>query len=289
MPPRPRLSPPSSFPRRLFSTTPRLANNTHYETLNLTPSATAKEIKSSFYKLSKSHHPDLHPNDPNASSRFVKISEAYTVLGSPEKRQKYDRTLTPASSPTAPAPKGSYSSHTTNPAGGRAPSGLSRRRTQFRGPPPSFYKSGGWGSQGAKRAEYASRGREGEDGAGSTAGSGTGDASAAGSTAGTGEGGFAYKEPGTGPGGFAPGWDNDVPHFDREGHYRTQEGVERMRSRMRREGVEVEPSGGVMGGFMAVTAVIGVVFGISALFAPPSTGSAREARRREGGIPTSGT
>ncbi|KAF2223490.1 hypothetical protein BDZ85DRAFT_183530, partial [Elsinoe ampelina] len=240
----------------------------HYDTLSLPPTATAKQIKSQFYSLSKSHHPDLHPNDPTASSRFVKISEAYTVLGSPEKRARYDLSIAPASAPAGgpqqAAQRGSYSSHTANgPAGGRAPSGLSRRKTQFRGPPPSFYKSRGWGGQGAKRSEFASQGGAGgSEGAGSTAGAGTGRASGAGSTAGT-EGGFAYNEPGTGPGGFAPGWDNDVPHFDREGHYRTQEGVERMRSRMKREGVEVEPSGGVMGGFLAVTAVIGAVFGIS--------------------------
>jgi hypothetical protein len=29
-----------------------------------------------FYKLSKSNHPDLHPNDPTKSKRFVAISEA---------------------------------------------------------------------------------------------------------------------------------------------------------------------------------------------------------------------
>ncbi|PSK34345.1 DnaJ subfamily B member 9 [Elsinoe australis] len=251
----------------------------HYDTLGLKQNATAKEIKKQFYTLSKSHHPDLHPNDPNASSRFVKISEAYTVLGSPEKRAKYDRSIVPASAPASRShPSGSYSSHTAGPAGGRAPSGLSRRRTQFRGPPPSFYKSGGWGSQGAKRAEY--QGREREHGA---AGAGTGGRTDAGSAGTDGKGSWAYDEPGTGPGGFAPGWDNDVPHFDRQGHYRTQESVERMRRRARNEEVEVGASGGVLGPFIAVTGVIGFVFAISAFFAPPTVSKREDCRRREGG------
>jgi len=51
----------------------------------------------------------------------------------------------------------SFSSH-TGPAGGRPASGLSRRRTQFRGPPPSFYASGGWGAHSAKRSAAQSAG-----------------------------------------------------------------------------------------------------------------------------------
>ncbi|PNS14116.1 DnaJ subfamily B member 9 [Sphaceloma murrayae] len=272
---------------RLFSTSSPFHNDpTHYETLGLATTATAKDIKKQFYTLSKSHHPDLHPNDPTASSRFVKISEAYTVLGSPEKRAAYDRTVLPASaSPTSPQPRGSYSSHTANPAGGRSPSGLSRRRTQFRGPPPSFYRSGGWGAHGAKRAENQAQGRN------------EGGAQAEGSRPekgreGNGDGSFAYNEPGTGPGGFGSGFDNDVPHFDREGHYRTQEGVERMRRRARRgwmgrEEAEVEPSGSAAGGFFAVTAVIGVVFAFSALFAPST--KRIDDRRRETGTSAAGS
>ncbi|KAF7535500.1 hypothetical protein G7054_g5350 [Neopestalotiopsis clavispora] len=117
----------------------------HYETLNLAPGATPAEIKN----LSKTHHPDLNRADPDSSKRFMRISEAYGTLSSTEKRTKYDRDVLGLHR-GAPIPAGSFSS--ANPAGGRPATGLSRRRTVFRGPPPSFYRSGGWGAHEAKRS-----------------------------------------------------------------------------------------------------------------------------------------
>jgi curved DNA-binding protein CbpA len=148
--------------RRQFHTTPLLrddvSSQTHYETLSLSPSATAAEIKRSYFTLSKKYHPDHNPNDPTASSRFVQISEAYHVLGVAEKRAQYDRQLGEAqgrgrSRGGAGPAHGSYSSHQTY-AGSRPASGLNKKRSTFRGPPPSFYASGGYGRHGAKRAEY---------------------------------------------------------------------------------------------------------------------------------------
>src|SRR5450432_1534364 len=144
------------------STIRRTDNTNHYDTLQVPITASTSDIKKhvqhvpiklrectnlsnrSFYRLSKTHHPDRNPNDPDASKRFVKISEAYAILGHADKRHRYDGEAIrtgqgPSYSDTAP--RGSY--HSSNPAGGRPASGLSRRRTQFRGPPPSFYRSGG--------------------------------------------------------------------------------------------------------------------------------------------------
>ncbi|MCJ1279966.1 hypothetical protein MMC21_007791 [Puttea exsequens] len=174
----------------------------HYEVLGLQPSAPPSAIKKQFYELSKTHHPDHNLTDPTASERFVKISEAYATLGSPEKRSRYDRDhihihhTSPSSSTT---PRGSHSSAST-PWGGRPASGLSKRRTQFKGPPPSFYKSGGWGDQAEKRRAHAQQTAQ---------------------TTATG-------------GGFSPGqagFNNDVPHFDQAGHYRTQEQQDARRAR----------------------------------------------------------
>ena len=110
--------------------------------------------KRSFYALSKHHHPDANPSDPDASKRFVRLSEAYSILSTPAKRAAYDRTL-PSHSPQHHR-QGSY--HSTGPAGGRPASGLSHRRPRtnssrgsFRGPPPSFYAQGGWGTHSEKR------------------------------------------------------------------------------------------------------------------------------------------
>ena len=132
--------------RRLFSTSTHRTDDTrsHYDVLQLNPSCTQKELKRQFYALSKSTHPDLHPDDPNASNRFTQVSEAYSVLADPDKRSKYDRDELPRFQ------RGwrSHGRHGGDPgsyAGSRPASGLSRRRGAFRGPPPSFYAHGGGG------------------------------------------------------------------------------------------------------------------------------------------------
>lgn len=61
-----------------------------YETLGLPKSATAAEIKAQFKKLARKHHPDLHPDDAGAESRFKAISAANDLLGDPEKRRRFD-------------------------------------------------------------------------------------------------------------------------------------------------------------------------------------------------------
>jgi curved DNA-binding protein len=62
----------------------------YYQTLGLSKTATDKEIKSTYRKLARKHHPDVNPGDKAAESRFKEINEAYEVLGDPEKRKKYD-------------------------------------------------------------------------------------------------------------------------------------------------------------------------------------------------------
>ncbi|KAI1975751.1 hypothetical protein LOZ53_004589 [Ophidiomyces ophidiicola] len=118
---------------------------TYYEVLNVPITATTQEIKKQFYALSLTHHPDKNPKDPDASSRFASISNAYQTLSNAAKRAKYDhdhdihRAATVASSSTRSGHRGSY-------VGSRPPSGLSKRRGPFRGPPPSFYAHGGYGT-----------------------------------------------------------------------------------------------------------------------------------------------
>ncbi|KAK0249870.1 hypothetical protein LTS09_015030 [Friedmanniomyces endolithicus] len=187
----------------------------HYATLGVAINASPDLLDRQFYKLSKAHHPDLHPNDPTAAERFVQISEAHTILGSTEKKTQYDRDFLrsqPSFSTARHTPSGSFSSASTH-AGGRPASGLSRRRTQFRGPPPSFYRSGGWGEHSEKRGEAASSASHSHEAQGQAQ---TGPA-------------------GTGPGGFTAGFSNDVPHFDHEGHLKTHSTIEQTRHRARRK------------------------------------------------------
>jgi len=63
----------------------------HYATLGLTRSATPKEIKAAFYRLSKQFHPDVNPGDRKAEDKFKAVSAAYNVLGDAVRKRDYDR------------------------------------------------------------------------------------------------------------------------------------------------------------------------------------------------------
>lgn len=62
---------------------------THYETLGVKRSASQKEIKTAYIKLSKQHHPDVSSH-PNAQTQFMELSEAYQVLSNPKSKRTYD-------------------------------------------------------------------------------------------------------------------------------------------------------------------------------------------------------
>lgn len=59
----------------------------YYETLNVSRDASQDEIKKSYRILVKQHHPDKTGGD---DSQFKKISEAYEILGDPERRRHHD-------------------------------------------------------------------------------------------------------------------------------------------------------------------------------------------------------
>jgi len=63
----------------------------YYALLGVPKNAPEKDIKSAYRKLARKWHPDANPeNQKEAEERFKEISEAYEVLGDPEKRKKYD-------------------------------------------------------------------------------------------------------------------------------------------------------------------------------------------------------
>jgi DnaJ-class molecular chaperone len=63
----------------------------YYSVLGVPKTAAEKDIKSAYRKLARKWHPDANPNNQKeAEEKFKEISEAYEVLGDPEKRKKYD-------------------------------------------------------------------------------------------------------------------------------------------------------------------------------------------------------
>ncbi|EXJ59012.1 hypothetical protein A1O7_06443 [Cladophialophora yegresii CBS 114405] len=137
--------------------------------------ATKSELKRQFYILSKETHPDVNRQDPSAADRFAQISESYSVLADPDKRKRYDRDVMRAQQQQDRDRHGRGGSRSGTYAGHRPPSGLSKRRSVFKGPPPSFYAHGGASAARNKQQDArASAGADQEYAAGGGGGGGGG-------------------------------------------------------------------------------------------------------------------
>ena len=62
----------------------------YYALLQLDPNATFEEVHRSYRVLAMRHHPDRNAA-PEAAKSMAAINEAYSVLGDPTRRRKYDR------------------------------------------------------------------------------------------------------------------------------------------------------------------------------------------------------
>lgn len=68
-----------------------MSKRDYYEVLGLSKGAGEEDIKKAYRKLAIKYHPDKNPDDKSAEEKFKEAAEAYEVLSSPEKRQRYDQ------------------------------------------------------------------------------------------------------------------------------------------------------------------------------------------------------
>jgi molecular chaperone DnaJ len=70
---------------------PAASKQDYYGVLGVSRDAKEDEIRRTYRKLARKHHPDLNPGDKAAEERFKKVQEAYDILSDPKKRQVYDQ------------------------------------------------------------------------------------------------------------------------------------------------------------------------------------------------------
>lgn len=62
----------------------------YYKILGLSEQASQDDIKKAYRKLAMKYHPDHNKGDKNSEEKFKEISEAYSVLSDPQKKNEYD-------------------------------------------------------------------------------------------------------------------------------------------------------------------------------------------------------
>ena len=66
-----------------------------YVMLGVKKSASLEEIKSAYRKKALKYHPDRNPGDPQAEELFKSVSTAYSMIGSKDAKEEYDRSRAP--------------------------------------------------------------------------------------------------------------------------------------------------------------------------------------------------
>lgn len=110
-------------------------NQTFYEILEVSESATQEEIKRAYRRLAKKYHPD-HNKQKDAEDRFKAINRAYQVLGNPGRRQIYDQILRGSSQGRAAGPSSSASAGAQPPPPPKPPPSSAGTQAHAAPPPP---------------------------------------------------------------------------------------------------------------------------------------------------------
>lgn len=67
-----------------------MAGKSLYETLDVSSTASADEIKKAYRRLARKYHPDIN-KEPGAEEKFKEINAAYEILSDETKRAQYDQ------------------------------------------------------------------------------------------------------------------------------------------------------------------------------------------------------
>ncbi len=62
-----------------------------YSVLGVARNAGDGEVKKAYHRLAKELHPDLNPDDDVVAERFKEVSAAYSLLGDPATRKRFDK------------------------------------------------------------------------------------------------------------------------------------------------------------------------------------------------------
>ena len=68
-----------------------MSKRDYYEILGLNKGAAEGDIKKAYRQMALKYHPDKNPGDKAAEDKFKEVAEAYEVLSTPEKKQRYDQ------------------------------------------------------------------------------------------------------------------------------------------------------------------------------------------------------
>ena len=92
-----------------------------YDVLEVSPTARPAVIKAAYRCLVQEYHPDKNPGDAEAAARISLINHAYSVVGDPQQRARYDEKIRVR----AIERRGSgVSSHSLNPGADKNSKGL---------------------------------------------------------------------------------------------------------------------------------------------------------------------
>jgi DnaJ-class molecular chaperone len=76
-----------------------------YKVLGVARDASQEEVRRTYRRLVKEHHPDINPGKAEAEERFKAITAAYEIVGDADKRAAFDRGEIDASGQPRPEPR----------------------------------------------------------------------------------------------------------------------------------------------------------------------------------------